>query len=260
MTETETETTIETILEMNSKELAKILATTLEYTNKSCGIIYNNIFVSDAYIAASDGHAMALTTLNKETMSKYAIVDGNDIKIILSALEALNKTDKYGFTVTLRTNKINSIGSFTVADKYNAIKFLYHAKIDDRIPPKYNEILPENKKVLGIFSRKSLLKAMAEIKGKYNKTTKRVYLSENNISATLDDVETIMPIECVQFDEYTQAVSFNYDYLIKLIKTSNQEGFLVYTDKNAEKTIKSPVWLEEGKTLAVIMPLAGYRD
>lgn len=251
----ETETTIETIVEINSKELVKILATTLEYTNKSCGIIYNNIFVSNAYIAASDGHAMALTTLSKELLSKYAIVDGNDVKIILSALEALNKTDKYGFTV-----KINSIGSFTVADKYNSIKFLYHAKIDDRTPPKYHDCIPVDKKVLGIFSKKSLLKAMAEIKGKYNKTTQRVFLNKNSISCKLDDVDTIAPIECVQFDDYTQAVSFNYDYLLKLIKTSKQEGFLIYTDKNAEKTIKSPVWLEDDKTLAVIMPLVGYKE
>jgi hypothetical protein len=249
---TETETTIETILEINSKELAKILATTLRYTYElgSC-----NIFISDSYIAASDGQAMALVSLNKEPLSKYVIVDGVDIKIILSALEALNKTDKYGFTV-----KIDSIGSFIVSDKYDSIKFLCHAKIDDRTPPKYHELLPVDKKVLGIFSRKSLLKAMAEIKGKYNKTTQRVFLNKNNISSVLDDVETVISIECVQFDDYTQEVSFNYDYLLKLIKTSKQEGLLIYTDKDAEKTIKSPVWLEEDKTLAVIMPLTSYRE
>jgi hypothetical protein len=248
-----TETTTKTILEMNSKELVKVLATTLEYTEKHINVILNSIFISSSYIAASDGATMIINTIdNTVKADNFVTIRGNDIKIILATLKEANKQFKGGFNVKIE--KENGVCSFSSKE---CINFLYGILLEDiKQPPKYHECIPVESKVLGLFSRESLLSAMAEVKGKYNQVTKQVYLSKDSITVNSSDgVETIIPIVCRDFDEYTQQVSFNYDYLLRLLKTSTSEGFILYTDKKAEITVHSPVWIEEDNTITVTMPL-----
>ena len=255
----------ETILEINSKELAIHLSNSLDYVTKRDGIIFNSIFISGEFIAASEGAKMIINNIDKTSKAdnfiidkntnpdNFVIVDGDDIRAILAALETLNKIDKYGFLVTIE--KVDNSAIFTVKDKYKTTKFKYFSEIQHTAAPRYKECIPENKKVLGIFSKKSLLKAMAEIKGKYNKVTKQVYLSKDSISCKLEGIETIMPIDGADFDENTIAASFNFDMLLTLVKTHKDEGIILYTNKNAERSLTSPVWIEEEQITAVIMPL-----
>ena len=228
---TMTETT--TILELNSKDLANYFSSSLDYVNtKSIGIL-NSIYISGEYVAASEGSKMILTKLGS-TASNYVLLDSKDVAVFNTAIKALNKLDKRGFKVLIE--KIDSIVTFKVLNCFKEIKLTYNAEALDINPPKYTQCLIQDKKVLGIFKKSSLLKTLNAFKDK-------------NCIITLNSNDS------VSFDEATKEVNFYVKDLLTLLKTSNQEGILLFTHAEGERILKSPVFIEQDNITAMVMPV-----
>ena len=236
------ETTTETILEINSKDLATYLSNSLDYVTNNAGTIFNSIYISAAFIAASEGSKMILTKLGpSEAVSNYVLVDSKDIAVLTTALKALNKLEKRGFKVTIE--KVGNAATFKVLNCFKELKLSYNAEIIDIKAPNYLGCLIEDKKVLGIFKKSSLLKLLSSFKDK-------------NAIVTID---RNFP-DIIDFDEATKEVNFYVKDLLTLVKTSNQEGILLYTHEEGERTHKSPVFIEQDNTTAAIMPVLKNRD
>lgn len=230
----------ETILEINSLDLLTYLSNSLDYVNtKSIGIL-NSIYLSGAYIAASEGSKMILTKLGPaDSTSNYVLLDSKDVAVFTTALKALNKLDKRGFKVIIE--KVNNTVTLKVLNCYKEIKLTYSAEAIDIKAPNYLQCLIEDKKVLGIFKKSSLLKTLNSFKDK-------------------NSIVTLNKSDSIDFDEETREASFHVKDLLTLIKTSNQEGILFYTDKEAERILKSPVFIEQDNITAVIMPVIKNND
>ena len=243
-----TETT--TILEISGKDLVTYLSNSLDYVNTKSNTIFNSIYISAAYIAASDGSKMVLTKLGPadSTSNNYVLLDSKDIAVLTTALKALNKIKKGGFkvviekvdnTVTLKVlNCFKEVKLTYTAEALDIkeIKLIYNAEAIDIKAPNYLQCLIEDKKVLGIFKKSSLLKLLGSFKDK-------------NATVTLNRNDA------VDFDESTKEVSFYVKDLLTLVKTSNQEGILLYTDKEGERVLKSPVFIEQDNITALVMPV-----
>lgn len=231
---------METILEINSKDLVTYLSNSLDYVNTNSTGILNSIYISAAYIAASDTSKMIFTELGPaDSTSNYVLLDSKDIAVFNIALKALNKSDKRGFKVILE--KIDSIVTFKVLNCYKEIKLTYSAEFLDIKAPNYLQCLIQDKKVLGIFKKSSLLKLLSKFKDK-------------------NSIVTLTKNDAVDFDESTKEASFYVKDLLTLVKTSNQEGILFYTHAEGERVLKSPVFIEQDNITAVIMPVLKNND
>lgn len=225
----------ETILEINSGDLTTYLSNSLDYVNtKSIGIL-NSIYISAAYIAASDGAKMFMVKLGPaDSTSNYVLLDSKEVVVLTTAIKALNKLDKRGFKVVIE--KLETIVTFKVFDCFKEVKLTYSAESLDIKAPNYLQCLIEDKKVLGIFKKSSLLKTLNAFKDK-------------------NCIVTLNRNDAVDFDESTIQASFYVKDLLTLVKTSNQEGILLYTDKEAERILKSPVFIEQDNITVMIMPV-----
>ena len=228
-----TETT--TILEINSKDLVNCLSSSLDYVNtKSIGIL-NSIYISGEYVAASEGSKMILTKLGPaDTASNYVLLDSKDVAVLNTAIKALNKLEKGGFKVLIE--KIDSIVTFKVLNCFKEIKLTYTAEALDIKALNYLQCLIEDKKVLGIFKKSSLLKTLNAFKDK-------------------NAIVTLNKNDAVDFDESTKEASFYVKDLLTLIKTCKQEGILFYTHAEGERVLQSPVFIEQDNITAMIMPV-----
>jgi len=234
-------TMTETILEINSLDLVNCLSSSLDYVNtKSIGIL-NSIYISGAYIAASDSSKLVLTKLGPtdSTSNNYVLLDSKDVAVLTTALKAFNKLDKKGFKVTIE--KLDNTVTFKVLNCYKEVKLTYSAESLDIKAPNYLGCLIEDKKVLGIFKKSSLLKTLNAFKNK-------------NDSITLNAKDSI------DFDEATKEVNFYVKDLLTLVKTSNQEGILLYTHAEGERILKSPVFIEQDNITVMIMPVIKNND
>ena len=233
-----TETT--TILEISGKDLVTYLSNSLDYVNTKSNTIFNSIYISAAYIAASEGSKMILAKLRPaDSTSNYVLLDSKDIAVFNTALKALNKLDKRGFKVIIE--KVNNTVTLKVLNCFKETKLTYSVESLDIKAPNYSQCLIEDKKVLGIFKKSSLLKLLGSFKDK-------------NATVTLNKSDSI------DFDESTKEVSFYVKDLLTLIKTSNQEGILLYTHEEGERVLKSPVFIEQDNITAMIMPVIKNND
>ena len=243
-----TETT--TILEINSKDLVTYLSNSLDYVNtKSIGIL-NSIYISEAFIAASEGSKLILTQLGPtdSTSNNYVLLDSKDVAVFNTTLKALNKLDKKGFKVLL--SKVENTVAFKVFDCFKEVKLTYNAidslkafSYTDIKAPNYSQCLIEDKKVLGIFKKSSLLKSLNAFRDK-----NAIVTINRNFPDTID------------FDESTKEVNFYVKDLLTLLKTSTQEGILLYTHEEGERVLKSPVFIEQDNITAMIMPVIKNND
>ena len=239
----------ETILEINSKDLVTYLSNSLDYVTANAGTIFNSIYISAAYIAASEGSKMILTKLGPlEPTNKYVLLDSKDIAVITTTLKALNKLDKNGFKVVIQKQEASCAAAentvtFTVLNCYKEIKLTYSAEALDIKAPNYLGCLIEDKKVLGIFKKSSLLKLLSSFKDK------------NSIVTIDKDTPDV-----IDLDESTKEVSFYVKDLLTLVKTCKQEGILLYTDKEGDRILTSPVFIEQDTTTAAIMSVLKNRD
>ena len=225
----------ETILEINSKDLVTYLSNSLDYVNTNSTGILNSIYISEEYIAASDTSKLVLTKLGPtDTASNYVLLDSKDVVVLTTALKALNKVEKRGFKVLIE--KLENTATFKVFDCFKEIKLTYSAESLNIKAPNYLQCLIQDKKVLGIFKKSSLLNLLSRFKNK-------------------NEIVTLNKSGSIDFDESTKEVSFYVKDLLTLVKTCKQEGILLYTDKEGERILKSPVFIEQDNITAVIMPV-----
>ena len=238
----------ETILEINSKDLAIHLSNSLDYVTTNAGTIFNSIYISSGYVASSEGSKLIITKLGPSDSTNYVLVDSKDIAVVTTALKALNKLDKRGFKVVVEKHEKSFAAAentviFKVINCFKEVKLSYSAEALDIKAPNYLGCLIEDKKVLGIFKKSSLLKLLNTFKGK------------NSIVTIDKDTPGV-----VDFDEATREVSFYVKDLLTLVKTCKQEGILLYTDKNGERILTSPVFLEQDNMTAMIMAVSKNND
>ena len=243
-----TKTETSTILEINSKDLAIHLANSLDYVTNNVNTIFNSIYISGEYIAASEGSKMILTKLGPTDSTNYVLVDSKDIAVLATALKALNKVEKRGYKVVIQKQEksfaaAENTVTFTVLNCYKEVKLSYSAEALDIKAPNYLGCLIPDKKVLGIFKKSSLLKLLSSFKGK------------NKVVTLNKDSDGV-----VDFDEATKEVNFYAKDLLTLVKTCNQEGILLYTHEEGERILKSPVFIEQDNMTAAIMPVLKNRD
>jgi len=227
----------EKILELSNKDLITHLSNSLNYISSESNTIFNSIYVSGEYIAASEGSKMLLTKLSDSTSNNYVLLDSKDIAVVTTALKALKKLEKREFNVVIE--KIDNIVNFTVFNCFKELKFTYVAEALAIKPPAYKQCLVQDKKVLGLFKKSSLLEALKKFKNK-------------------NDIVTLTSKDAIEFDESIAQASFYVKDLLTLVKTSNQEGILLYTDKEAERVLRSPVFIEQDNITAVVMPVCRH--
>lgn len=226
-----------TILEINSKELVTYLSNSLEYVNTNASTIFNSIYISGEYIAASEGSKMILTRLSDSTSNNYVLLDSKEVAVVTTALKALNKIEKRGFKLVIE--KLDNIVSFKVFNCFREVKFSYAAEALEIKPPAYKQCIPHEKKKLGIFKKSSLLELLKKFKNR-------------------NEVVTLTSKDSIEFDDSTAQASFYVKDLLTLIKTSDQEGILLFTDKEGERVLRSPVFIEQDNITAVLMPVCRH--